>query len=182
MRNLTLRLVLCVLIVVPAHAAPITYQQVSNQVRSQTQQPTTENKGVNSQTPPPKISESGDRPDFVRLADGRIVEYGPGVVCSDACVPAEAEGPSDPSELRTVITGLNPWLLAVPMIVGGVVACAVLCRGGDNRAVLTTTEPPRVVTPPNQTDVPEPATLMLLGLGLAMMARHGFGKKKSDDK
>lgn len=181
MRNLTFRLVLCVLLVVQAQAASLTYQQVSNQVGTQTQQPTTDSKSVNAQAPQIKIPDGGDRPEFVRLADGRIVPYGPGVVCTDDCMQSEAYGPDDPSDLRTIPKGLNPWLLAVPAIVGGVIACVVLC-GGDDSAVLTTSEPPRVVTPPNQTDVPEPATLMLLGLGLAMMARHGFGKKKSSDE
>ena len=182
MRNLTFRLVLCVLLVVQVQAVPITYPQVSNQVGQQTQQPTTDNKGVNSQTPQTKLSESSDRPEFVRLANGRIVPYGPGVVCTDDCVQSEAFGPEDPTELRSAITGLNPWFLAVPAIVGGVIACVVLCRGDDRSAVLTSVDPPRIVTPPNQTDVPEPGTLILLGLGLAMMARHGIGKKNPDDE
>ncbi len=181
MRNLTIRLVLGILLVVQSHAAPITYQQVSNQVGAQPQQPTTDAKSVNSQTTQTRTSESSDRPEFVRLADGRIVPYGPGVVCTDDCVQSEAFGPEDPTELRSAVTGINPWLLAVPAIVGGVIACVVLCRGSDNSAVLTSVEPPRIVTPPNQ-DVPEPATLLLLGLGLAIMARHGFGKKKSSDE
>ena len=181
MRNLTFRLVLCVLLVGQAYAAPITYPQVSNQIGQQTQPSTTDSKGVSSQAQT-KISESSDRPEFVRLADGRIVPYGPGVVCTDDCVQSEAFGPENPTELQSAVTGLNPWLLAVPAIIGGVIACVVLCRGDDRSAVLSSVDPPRIVTPPNQTDVPEPATLILLGLGLAMMARHGIGKKKPYDE
>ncbi len=181
MRTLTLRLIFCVLLVVQAHAAPIHYQQISAQIGSQTQPPITDAKGVTAQASQTKISESGDRPEFIRLADGRIVPFGPGVVCTDDCVQAEAFGPDDPTELRVPVARVKPWLLtasglAIPLI--------LLWRGGDRTAVSSTGEPPVTTTPtpPPQTDVPEPATLVLLGLGLAMVARHGFGKKKSSRK
>ena len=181
MRNLTVRLVLGALFVVQTLAAPITYQQV-NQIGQQTKSPTADTKSINSQTTQTKTPESGDRPEFVRLADGRIVPYGPGVVCTDDCVQSEAFGPSNPSELRTGIAGINRWFLALPIVGGGILALAMLAGGNNNQVVLSTVDPPRIVTPTNPTEVPEPATLILLGLGLAMMARHGFGKKKNDEE
>lgn len=179
MRNLTLRLVLCFLLVVNAYAAPITYEQVLQQQKQATPPPTTTPSG-NPPATQSKATEGGDRPEFVHLADGRIVPFGPGVICSDDCVQSEALAPDDPTDLR-VPGGIPRWLWITPGIIGGIIACAALCNGGDSSTVVTTDEPPRIITPP-PTDVPEPATLMLLGLGLAIIARHGFGKKKSDDK
>lgn len=180
MRPLTFRLVLCVLLVVHATAAPITYQQVAGQGGQKPQPPTSGSKVGGEQTPQSKIPESGDRPEFVRLADGRIVPYGAGIICTDDCVESEAFGPDDPSELRGSLPRLTPWLWGIP-VAGGILAF-VLLLPGDRTAVLSSGEPPIIVPPPAPAEIPEPATLMLLGLGLAMMARHGLSRKKSVDK
>ncbi len=177
MRTLTLRLVLCFLFATRVVATPLSYGQVAQRVGPSQQQPDT--KKSDAQQPATKIPDSGEKPEFVRLIDGRIVPYGPGIVCSDECVQSEALALSDEALPRLPVTGVNPWLLAFPAIVGGVVACLVLCRGGDSSTTIVTETPPVINPPlPPVTDVPEPATLMLLGLGLAMVARHGFGKKK----
>ncbi|MBS1809083.1 MAG: PEP-CTERM sorting domain-containing protein [Acidobacteria bacterium] len=181
MRTLTLRLIICFLLATQAVATPLTYEQLAQQV-NQGQQQTTAKKS-DSQQATGKIPEGGDKPDFVRLTDGRIVPYGPGIVCSEECLQSDALALSDEAVPRLTPNVFRPWLLAIPAIVGGVVICAVLCRGGDSPTNVSSATPPVINPPvPPVTDVPEPATLVLLGVGLAMMARHGFGRKKSSDR
>lgn len=91
-------------------------------------------------------------PDFIRLSDGRIVPYGPGVICSDQICTTMTEMAGD----RRLM-----WLLPVS---AGVVVCAVLCRGGGGSIGIRTGLVPPDVQPP--LTIPEPNTLILLGLGL----------------
>lgn len=110
-----------------------------------------------------------DDPKFVTLSDGRRVEFGQGIICTDDCLSAEIPGLADSSSRR---------LLWIPLITT-VVICAILCRPGappvvvpnqpDNPPRITPTPPPRRDVPP-RTEVPEPATLLLLGAGLAFFA------------
>lgn len=132
--------------------------------------------------------ESPDHPEFVRLPDGRIVRYGPGILCDENCVE-----PVTPAAFRE--PGPRIWWL-VPTISGGVL-CAFLCRGGDGSPPQPTPTiiippPTPVVTPsvtpslqpspqptPEIPEIPEPGTLVLFSVGIgAMLARRRMGSKK----
>lgn len=134
--------------------------------------------------------ESPNHPEFVRLPDGRIVRYGPGILCDENCVE-----PVTPAAFRE--PGPRIWWL-VPAISGGVL-CAFLCRGGDDSPPQPTPTiiipPPTPIitpsaTPPTQPsptpevpEIPEPGTLVLFGAGIgAMLARRRMAarKEKSD--
>lgn len=128
-------LLLCALLAVGAQASPVTWSQLtSGSILT-----------LNSPAPGAAPSPSSDRatgaadagtpPEFVRLPDGRIVPYGPGVICADVDVKDEVI-----TESRS-----RRWLIAVPIITA-VVACAVLCRGNDR--------PPRPPFPPTTPDPP----------------------------
>lgn len=131
----------------------------------------------------PVAQESPNHPEFVRLPDGRIVRYGQGILCDENCVE-----PVTPAAFREP----GPrWLWIIPPIVAGGILCAILCRPGrDNEPQPTPTiiiPPPSPVVsptvaatispgpsaPPTNGDIPEPGTLVLVGIGLgAMLARR----------
>lgn len=163
-RRFAVCLLFCCLLAVSTQADPITYQQVRQQ-RGAPAKPASLTLRSNELEAQVSSQEGANHPEFVRLPDGRIVPYGPGVVCSENCAePFAAAAPGSPRLLR--------WLS--PLVTGGVV-CSALC-GGNNltlSAVLQPTPTPRGV----DADVPEPATLILLGLGLAILARRRLSNK-----
>lgn len=157
-------------------------------VRSQDQnQPAQSNQSQSGQSQSGGVAqESPNHPEFVRLPDGRIVRYGPGILCDENCVE-----PVTPAAFRE--PGPRLWWL-VPAISGGAL-CVFLCRGGDDSPPQPTPTiiippPPPTVTPsvapslqpsptPEIPEIPEPGTLVLFGLGIgAMLARRRMMAKK----
>ncbi len=166
-----------------AQAAPISYSQIRSE-QDIRQSVATNSNTVNKEDTANKVvnmtSESLDQPEFVRLSDGRLIPYGPGVICSDACVESE------------VIQPHRKWWIALPLI-GGAVIVGALLAGNDSTPIrrsevgTTTQSPSPTPTPTPTTDptpspsptpndkqpepVPEPSTIALLGTGLALIAR-----------
>ncbi len=205
-------LLICCIAFQNALADTITYQQLRQDLggRALTTAPipaaartnqTTQNSQGQNQPQAPKAQESPNRPEFVRLADGRIVRYGPGVVCDENCVD-----PVAPYAFRG--EGTSMWWF-VPPVAAGVILCIVLCGGDDNTAQPTptiiiptptpsvppqptpTTSPeptpqpsvsPSVGPTPPPNEIPEPGTIVLVGLGLgAMLARRRRAARKEQE-
>ncbi|MDX2039678.1 MAG: PEP-CTERM sorting domain-containing protein [Acidobacteriota bacterium] len=158
--------------------------------RTNDQQGQAPQQGQSSQGQAGTAQESSTHPEFVRLPDGRIVRYGPGIICDENCVepiaPAAFRGP-----------GPALWWIVPPIVAGGVL-CAVLCRPDDDVSPQpsptiiipqptvqpTATVPPASPTPPATpppTQIPEPATVVLLSAGLgALLARKRLAARKKD--
>lgn len=162
--------------------APIPAAARTNQ---QSQNP--EGQNPSSQAQAPRALESPSPPEFVRLPDGRIVRYGPGVLCDENCV-----GPVAPAAFRE--GGPSIWWIAPPIAAAGIL-CAILCGGSDtasqqpaptipipppspsptNPVQPTPTVLPTATPPPQE--IPEPGTIVLVGLGLgALLARRRKAK------
>ena len=204
-RSSVICLLVCCVVVQSTLADPITYRQlrqdqsgrattvtsvpkVARTDGQQQDQGTTQTQGQVQSGQAGTAQESPTPPEFVRLPDGRIVRYGPGIVCDENCVepvaPAAFRGP-----------GPGFWWIVPPIVAGGIL-CVVLCRPDDNNPQPSPTinipaspQPSVTASPtisPSPTasvqptpEIPEPGTLILLGAGLsALIARRRMAAKK----
>ena len=200
--ELILRALICCAVAQVALADSVTYQQLQQKQENRPQggAPSTpavpaqnqDQQNKQGQNQPAKsgqsqsgvAQESPDHPEFVRLPDGRIVRYGPGVLCDENCVE-----PVTPSAFRE--PGPRMWWL-IPAV-SGAALCAFLCRGNDEPKPTPTIIIPPIVTPPlpgvsptappaqpspDVPEVPEPGTLALFSLGIgAIVARRIAARK-----
>ncbi len=172
MRNSTLSLFLCLVLMVGVNAGTISYQQIDQQVQQKS------NHGNNA---PAQPTGSESNPEFVRLADGRIVPFGAGVICSDNCVGAETfDSIPDLGKIANA-RGINPWLMAIPITAGGIAAIVLLSGSNSvsSTPIIDSGTTPVVIIPrdPAPVATPEPATLALMGVGLAMLAQRSRKRK-----
>lgn len=174
-----LAVILCGALTGGVQAMPIQYFQIGDaQVGQQTSRASS-----TSTTSRTETVESLDQPEFVRLSDGRMIPYGPGVICSEICLDSDViENP--PGLARR-------WWIAIP--IAGAAIAAILLSSGETSIPRPTTvggktqEPQPTPTPsttptPTPTPslppggnppqpVPEPGTIALLGAGLALLSR-----------
>ena len=109
-----LSLVLCASIVWSAQASPLTFNDIA---RPPVPSPDRSEgrRDANRETAAGTAEEGLSHPEFVRLVDGRIVPFGPGVIC-------ETKEP-----IGLVETHSRRWLILVPFVTA-IAVCAVLCR------------------------------------------------------
>ncbi len=173
-------IILCGVLVVSAQATPINFSHIGDpqsgrQPNGNAPSPSSAN--ASGTVDASLRGESLDHPEFVRLADGRLIPYGPGVICSEACVESDA--------LVNPAGFPRKWLIALPLA-GAAIVGVILATSDSSRtprtAVDDTTKPPTETVTPTPTPtpgggdqpqpVPEPATLALMGAGLAIFSRR----------
>lgn len=175
-------IILCGVLAVSAQASPINFSHIGDaQSGRQTNGSATSQSSTNSSdnVNASLTVESLDHPEFVRLADGRMIPYGSGMICSDACVESAAF--ANPSGFP------RKWLIALPLA-GAAIVGVILASSDSSRtprtAVDDNSKPPTDPETPTPTPtptpgggvqpqpVPEPATLALMGAGLAVFSRR----------
>lgn len=163
---------------VPALADGIPYSSIrpaKSAIRQEPKKPEGQKPAEKPQEP--VAVESPTHPEFVRLPDGRIVKYGPGIICEEVCT----EPVPPKTTTRRTRAGAPIWFV-VPPLAAGALACAILCGSGE-----TTSRPPIVIppgptvspTPPPPAEIPEPGTIVLLSIGLgAVAAKKLAGRRR----
>ena len=169
-----LAVILCGALASGVQAGPIQYFQIGD---AQVAQQLSRAASTKTTTSGPETVESLDQPEFVRLNDGRMIPYGPGVICSDICL--------EPGVVETPPGLARRWWLALP--IGAAAIAAILLSSGETSiprptAVSNTNQEPQPTPTPSSTPklpsggdppqpVPEPGTIALLGAGLALLSR-----------
>lgn len=106
---------------------------------------------------PIQIMQDPIQPATVRLSDGRIVPFGPGVICKpEVC---ETIGIETTIEKKWLAVGFG----------SGAVLCAILCRPSGNPLPIAGTAISKGPDPVG-VDIPEVSTLTALGTGLLAIA------------
>ena len=178
-RNLAASVTLGVLICLAASntvfADSVTYKQIRHS-QSETSSAQNQDPQKPAEKPQePKAVESPTHPEFVRLPDGRIVKYGPGIICEDEC-----REPITPKVSRRT-RAAGPFWFILPPFAAGALVCAILCGSGDTAQKPPIVTPPGPIdspTPPPPAEIPEPGTIVLVSIGLGALAARELKLRK----
>lgn len=166
-QKITLLLLLTFSVFAVVNANPIAYTALGTSQIQQTQDKKKEPTPAQAQI---VIQESTEHPEFIKLADGRIVPYGPGVVCQDICVK---ENVAD----YIITKSLKPYVITGTIALGATAAYFAFREGAPE--VHTNPNPGPGGEKPPTVDVAESQTLILLLLGLSPMLVMGLRRYRS---
>ncbi|MBK8315488.1 MAG: PEP-CTERM sorting domain-containing protein [Acidobacteria bacterium] len=176
--SVTLGVLICLAASNTVFADSVTYNQIRQIRHSQSETSSAQNQDPQKpaeKPQEPKAVESPTHPEFVRLPDGRIVKYGPGIICEDEC-----REPITPKVSRRT-RAAGPFWFILPPFAAGALVCAILCGSNDTAQKPPIVFPPGPVdspTPPPPAEIPEPGTLVLVSIGLGALAARELKLRK----